>query len=409
MSHHPHLLLLLIILVGAVFRFGWPGIHSFSFDEARVSQIALKMVYEGEFARLGMQSSVGVPNFPATVWLYAIPFLIFGPNVQLATWFTGLASLLAIPAAFQLGRWRWGVWGGLSAALIFALSPFMLVYGRNIWSQNFLAPLTVFWLYAGYKGISPLVSPQPAIATEQEGKIALACFIFLGGFIGQVHIAGVSNGTAHSLHLFSALSSGAESGPSLLGGWRPLCAPSPHFTPSGVFGDGARADLDSALAEPSIWHHEVWRMMVQLPLNKGWEFVWLGRDYAWPQPLGMAAELAYWVLVMFATLALGLVIQQMVKWFRGEVKAADSLWLNLVLGSMLATPLLFWYSGSDVAIHYILPAFPGGILLLAGMGEYRPHKLRGTEASGYDLFCYFFGRMWRVCASTDPRAKPHQH
>ncbi|MFK7801815.1 MAG: ArnT family glycosyltransferase, partial [Anaerolineae bacterium] len=126
----PQLFLVCIILAGAFFRFGWIGTHSFSFDEARVSMIALRMVFEGDFAELGMQSSVGVPNFPATVWLYAIPYAIFGANVQMATWFTGFVAVLAIPAVYSFGRYRLGVWGGLSAALLFALSPFMLVYGR---------------------------------------------------------------------------------------------------------------------------------------------------------------------------------------------------------------------------------------------------------------------------------------
>ena len=65
--------------------------------------------HEGEFARLGMQSSVGVPNFPATVWLYAIPYALFGADVQMATWFTGFVAVLAIPAVYTFGRFRWGV------------------------------------------------------------------------------------------------------------------------------------------------------------------------------------------------------------------------------------------------------------------------------------------------------------
>ncbi|MEM8860691.1 MAG: glycosyltransferase family 39 protein, partial [Chloroflexota bacterium] len=349
MRGSQNLLLIVIILIGAIFRFGWHGVHSFSFDEARVSQIALKMVYEGEFARLGMQSSVGVPNFPATVWLYAIPYAIFGPNVQTATWFTGFVSLLAIPAVYQLGRWRWGNWGGLSAAALFALSPFMLVYGRNIWSQNFLAPLTVFWLYAGYRGILPLVTPHPPAAQgpsplgrgetragvensslfaeslfpsplgrrwaagPDEGMIALAIFIFLSGFIGQVHIAGLAM-VLPNAYIFFRFKLWRRIWPVIIGGMAAAICAFPALYTIWRFGDGARADLDATLAEPSVWHHEVWRMMVQLPLNNGWEFVWLGRNYEWPRWLGAAADQAFALLAIMLILAFVLIIQQIVRW-----------------------------------------------------------------------------------------------
>ena len=68
--------LLFILALAAWLRLGWPGVNSFSFDEARVSHMALQMAREGRFAALGMQSSTGVPNFPAAVWLYALPFAI---------------------------------------------------------------------------------------------------------------------------------------------------------------------------------------------------------------------------------------------------------------------------------------------------------------------------------------------
>ena len=371
----PTFLLVTIILMAGIFRFGWAGVHSFSFDEARVSMIALKMVFEGEFARLGMQSSVGVPNFPATVWLYAIPYAIFGANVQMATWFTGFIALLAIPAVYVFGRWRWGVWGGLTAALLFALSPTMLVYGRNIWSQNFLAPLTVFWLVAGYKGILPIVEERPS---NLKSNAWLVLFVFLSGFIGQVHIAGLAFALPGA-YLFFRFKLWRNLIPLIIGGAIALLAAFPALYTIWRFGDGARADLNSALAEPSTWNSQVWRMMVQLPLNIGWEFHWLGGDWQWGQPIDTLAQLTIWLLAVLLLLGFGLAVAQTVKRLNGsaDIRPADSLWLNLVFGALLATPLFFLYSGSDVAIHYILPAFPAGILLMAGVGTLFPNKQQG--------------------------------
>jgi len=83
-----------VLAVAALLRMGWPGVNSFSFDEARLSLMALHMARQGEFARLGMQSSTGVPNFPAAVWIFALPYRLSADPLA-ATLFVGLVGTLA--------------------------------------------------------------------------------------------------------------------------------------------------------------------------------------------------------------------------------------------------------------------------------------------------------------------------
>src|SRR5262245_32118588 len=111
-------------------RFGWPGVNSFAFDEARLSLISLNMARGGQFASLGMPSSVGVPNLPAAAWIYAIPYAI-SPDPLLASQFTGFISLLAVFGVWWLARTNWGRLAGLTAALFMAASPYSVLYSRS--------------------------------------------------------------------------------------------------------------------------------------------------------------------------------------------------------------------------------------------------------------------------------------
>lgn len=98
-----------------------------------MSDMALQMARDNQFAELGMQSSAGVPNFPAAVWLYAVPYAI-STNPQWAIWLTGLVNTVAVVGVWWLGRNAWGTWAGLSAALLFASSPYLIFdVGRYTW------------------------------------------------------------------------------------------------------------------------------------------------------------------------------------------------------------------------------------------------------------------------------------
>lgn len=166
-----------IVLLAAGLRLGWPGVNSFAFDEARLSLIALNMARGHAFAAIGMPSSTGVPNLPASAWVFAIPYA-FSSDPLVATTFVGLVSLGAVIGVWWLGRTAWSPWVGLVAALFMAASPYSVLYSRNIWSQNFLPPLAVAWLITAFLG-----------ATSGK-RWVVALHVFLAGFTFQVHVAG---------------------------------------------------------------------------------------------------------------------------------------------------------------------------------------------------------------------------
>ncbi len=77
--------LLAILLLAAGLRFAYPGVSSFAMDEAHISLDALRMARGGEFVMAGQPSSVDIPFFPASVWLFALPYAV-SPDPLVATW-----------------------------------------------------------------------------------------------------------------------------------------------------------------------------------------------------------------------------------------------------------------------------------------------------------------------------------
>lgn len=137
-------LVLLLLLLTAVLRLGWPGLTEFKADEARLTLLALQMAQDGEFALRGISSSVGFPNFPMSVWLYALPLAVW-PHAYAATLFTGLLNTLAVLGCYWLVRRYWGVEAALVAMLLFAVSPWAVHHSRKIWAQNLLPFFIVVW------------------------------------------------------------------------------------------------------------------------------------------------------------------------------------------------------------------------------------------------------------------------
>jgi hypothetical protein len=207
--------ILVILLLAAGLRFGWPGVNSFAFDEARLSLISLEMARGGKFADLGMPSSVGVPNLPAAAWIYAIPYRI-SIDPLIATQFTGLLSLGAVFGVWLLARRAWGAWAGLAAALYMAASPYSVLYSRSIWAQNLLPVLALAWGWAGFLG-----------ATKQN-RAAIATNVFLAGFVFQVHFAGAGLALG-SLYLIARYGWRRHPVPIFIGGGLALLALSPFI------------------------------------------------------------------------------------------------------------------------------------------------------------------------------------
>jgi 4-amino-4-deoxy-L-arabinose transferase-like glycosyltransferase len=146
LSRPVEISLVLVILLGAgLLRMGAPGMTEFKADEARLLSLALDMAQGQGPALRGISSSVGLPNFPASVWLYALPVALW-PHPYAATLFTGLLATLAVAACYWFVRRYWGITAALMATLLYAASPWAVIFARKIWAQDLLPLFVMGWV-----------------------------------------------------------------------------------------------------------------------------------------------------------------------------------------------------------------------------------------------------------------------
>ncbi|GIS67937.1 MAG: hypothetical protein CM1200mP6_10050 [Anaerolineaceae bacterium] len=67
------LYLVAIISIAGLLRMTYPGLSEFKSDEARLYASSLDFITNLEIPIHGITSSIGIPNFPISTWIYAIP------------------------------------------------------------------------------------------------------------------------------------------------------------------------------------------------------------------------------------------------------------------------------------------------------------------------------------------------
>lgn len=346
------LLLILVCLVAVILRFGWLGVTSFGFDEVRVSHMALQMAH-GDFAELGMQSSSGVPNFPAAIWIYALPYAITN-NPKLAIGLTALVNTVAVYAVYWLGKKLFDEWSGLVTAAIFATSPFLVYYSRSVWSQNWLAPLAVLWAVTAVKGIAGEGSSQ---SEKRWSTFWLGLHVFLAGFVGQVHIAGFALGLATVVYLIY-FRMWQQWKAVLIGGILAAFLMVPTIYTIVRFGDGARVEIGRILNTPSITDLSVFADTLALATGDAATRFWLNDQWQWNNPLDLLTQLSVWLLICLLVIGTIFTLYKII-----TDRELRGLRLFLLAWAVCA-PLLFLRSKTGTTIHYHLASLPALFLLI---------------------------------------------
>lgn len=135
------LLLGLILLLAGALRMGRPDLTEFKRDEAALYRLALDVAEFKAFPVRGIGSSVGVPNTPISVYLFALPLFLWKSPLA-ATLFVGALNTASVALAYALARRYWGVRPALLSALLYAAAPWAVLYSRKLWAQDLL-PLFV--------------------------------------------------------------------------------------------------------------------------------------------------------------------------------------------------------------------------------------------------------------------------
>lgn len=353
------------LIWAGVLRLGWPGVHPFSYDEARVSLLALQMVREGKFVSIGIPSSSPIPNFPAFVWIMALPYALSTDPLVASLW-VGAVGVLTVVGVWLLARRAWGAWAGLAAAWLMAGSPFGVLYARSIWSQNIMAPIALLWALAGVWAIRRRSGP------------ALALHMFLAGFAGQVHYSGVVLllGTlwlALRCHLWRGW-------PWLVaGGGGAILAAMPFLYRFVLPAWERILAMREGLQTSAHFDVAILRRWAEIGLGAHWEWLPLGEGWHWPT----AFDWAQWA-ARAATgflLIVGIVSAFARRPARASEPAMARVMANLLPAWALAPIVGFLYTAVPVYHHYLLTALPALVLVAASAA--RPWK----------------GRAWGPCVA----------
>lgn len=381
-----------LLLLAAVLRLGWPGLTHFQADEARLFTRALAMAQEGELATHGIASSIGFPNSPVSVWLYALP-LLFWPHVYSATLFTGFANLLAVAGCWWLVRRYFGPLPALAALLLFAVAPWSLIHSRRIWAQNLLPPFAVAW---GLGALLAFVERRPAFIVLHLLALALAV---------QVHFAGLAllPATMFFLALFRRRLHWRYGA---LGALLGLLSAAPFLAYLLRSPQDSFASLAGRSAGIAGWQPEAWRYLWLL--SSGSELHSLAGPEQFRAYLASLPPLAPVYLFLGTLMATGIGWLVRRAWRqRGEPEGELAL---VLLAWLAAAPLFFLFFPLPVVLHYLLPSYPvpfiaGGLgfWLLLRLLQRAPHARLAAAAlllAALALQLWGYGRLHQLAADT---------
>ncbi|MBP6469064.1 MAG: glycosyltransferase family 39 protein [Chloroflexi bacterium] len=370
-----------IILVTAVLRLAYPGLTEFKADEARLLALALDMA-DGRLALRGISSSVGFPNFPMSVWIYALPLLIW-PHVYAATLFTGLLNSLAVLAGYWLVRRYWGAQAAIAATLLFAVSPWAIIFSRKIWAQNLLPLFVMGWAIGA------------ALAFVEKRPRWLWLHLLCVGVAVQIHLAAMALIPATLLFLLVFRRRVV---------WRDVAV------------GGVLAALTAVPFLIYLWQN---RDQIHLPAGSetavGWSldafrYAWLisrgaeihslaGPD-AFQAYLARVPWLGAVVWLAGALLTAGLVWLAWLIWRHGGRPSTDMAFIVLVWA--LLPPLFFTlWRGTPVFIHYFIAVLPApyiaaGVFWARWVAAARSPIARGAAWAG--LTTLAVAQAWALAA-----------
>jgi Dolichyl-phosphate-mannose-protein mannosyltransferase len=139
----------LILALAAVPRLGWLDLVEFKADESATLTVAAGIAHGRVLPLVGIVSSLGLPNAPFFVYLMALPEL-FSRDPRLATAFVGALDVGSVLATYIFVARYVDRVAAVSAALLFAVSPWGIIYSRKVWEQDalpFFVTLAFFALF----------------------------------------------------------------------------------------------------------------------------------------------------------------------------------------------------------------------------------------------------------------------
>lgn len=119
------LLLALVIALAAGLRFYQLGSQSLWADEGNSAALASRA-----FAQIARDAANDI-HPPLYYWLLHVWTALFGASETALRAFSAMCGVLVVAVTFEIGRRTFGLWTGLIAAFIAAISPFQIYYSQE--------------------------------------------------------------------------------------------------------------------------------------------------------------------------------------------------------------------------------------------------------------------------------------
>ena len=149
----PYILLTLILLLGAFFRFYRIREYmTFLGDEGRDMLVVKRMIVDHKLTLLGPTTSVGSMYMGPIYYYMMVPFLwLFnldpvGPSIMVA-----ILSVLTIYLLYRLVSEYFNRTAGIIASFLYAISPLTIIYGHSSWNPNVVPFFSILLMYSVLK------------------------------------------------------------------------------------------------------------------------------------------------------------------------------------------------------------------------------------------------------------------
>lgn len=165
---------LFIVLCAAFFRITNLDLIEFKADEAINLFLASRPFFGYGFTPGGTASSVGILNPPLFNYIL-FPFILISRDPQIISLIIGLINSFAIGLFYLLVKRYYSFLTAFLTSLLFAFSPWAILFSRKIWTQDILLPIFILALFSLHK-----------IMFEKKMKYWILC-IASSMFLIQLH------------------------------------------------------------------------------------------------------------------------------------------------------------------------------------------------------------------------------
>ncbi len=159
--------------------------YLFGFDQGRDYLAVKNIVVDRKLTLIGSEIGAGAAGFkgifhgPFHYYFLAIPFIILDGDPYGGIVLTFLYGITAILLSFYLGRSLFGLYGGLVAAMLVAISPPFISYSRFVWNSHGSVVFILLAFFCVYK---------ISFGTKYMGRYTFLA-AFFSGFVYNFQLA----------------------------------------------------------------------------------------------------------------------------------------------------------------------------------------------------------------------------